>query len=121
MSKEIYVNDIFDIIYSKDDRVSLKALFSYLSSSLVQFLTEYFIQRDITSNVVRELPFPDFSSSDLIEMEKLVEQWLNSAMTEEEFLIMRRGIDKIVYKVFDLSKKELDFVNSSSKYNWKHE
>ncbi|MCG3223658.1 MAG: N-6 DNA methylase, partial [Candidatus Heimdallarchaeota archaeon] len=43
MSKEIYVNDIFDIIYSKDDKVSLKALFSYLSSSLVQFLTEYFI------------------------------------------------------------------------------
>ncbi|MHA1551718.1 MAG: Eco57I restriction-modification methylase domain-containing protein [Candidatus Heimdallarchaeaceae archaeon] len=121
MSKEIYVNDIFDIIYSKDEIVSLKALFGYLSSSLIQYLTEYFIIRDITSNVVRELPFPDFSSSDLIEMEKLVEQWLNSAMTEEEFLIMRRGIDKILYKVFDLSKKELDFVNSSSKYNWKHE
>jgi len=121
MSKEIYVNDIFDIIYSKDDIVSLKALFGYLSSSLVQYLTEYFIQRDITSNVVRELPFPDFSSSDLSMMEKLVDQWLNSAMDEEAFLTMRREIDKTVYQVFSLNKEESDFVNSNAKYNWKHE
>ena len=121
MSKEIYVNDIFDIIYSKDEIVSLKALFGYLSSSLIQYLTEYFIIRDITSNIVRELPFPDFSSSELLVMEQLVEQWLNSTKGEKEFMIMRREIDKIVYKIFDLNKEELDFVNSSSKYNWKHE
>ncbi len=121
MSKEIYVNDIFDIIYPKDEIVSLKALFGYLSSSLIQYLTEHFILRDITSNVVRELPFPDFSSSDLLVMEKLVEQWLNSAKGEDKFLKMRREIDKIVYQIFDLNKKELDFVNSNAKYNWKHE
>ncbi len=120
-SKEIYVNDIFDIIYPKDEIVSLKALFGYLSSSLIQYLTEHFILRDITSNVVRELPFPDFSSSDLLVMEKLVEQWLNSAKGEDKFLKMRREIDKIVYQIFDLNKKELDFVNSNAKYNWKHE
>ncbi len=121
MSKEIYVNDIFDIIYSKVDKVSLKALFSYLSSSLVQYLTEYFIQRDITSNVVRELPFPNFSSSELLKMEQLVDQWLNSKMGEEAFLKMRREIDKIVYNVFDLNKEESYFINSNCKYNWKHE
>ncbi|MCK4973096.1 MAG: N-6 DNA methylase, partial [Candidatus Heimdallarchaeota archaeon] len=90
MTTEIYVNDIFDIIYSKDEIVSLKALFGYLSSSLIQYLTEYFIIRDITSNIVRELPFPDFSSSELLVMEQLVEQWLNSTKGEKEFLIMRR-------------------------------
>ncbi|MHA1202506.1 MAG: N-6 DNA methylase [Candidatus Heimdallarchaeaceae archaeon] len=121
MSKEIYVNDIFDIIYPKDEIVSLKALFGYLSSSLVQYLTEYFVLRDITSNIVRELPFPDFSSSDLLVMEKLVEQWLDSAKGEEEFLKMRREIDKIVYLIFDLNKKESDFVNSNSRYDWKYE
>jgi hypothetical protein len=121
MSKEIYVNDIFDIIYSKDENVSLKALFGYLSSSLVQYLAEYFIQRDITSNVVRELPFPDFSSSDLLVMEQLVEQWLNSAKGEDEFQRMRMEIDKIVGLIFDLSKEESEFINSNGKYNWKHE
>lgn len=121
MSKEIYVNDIFDIIYSKEETVSLKALFGYLSSSLVQYLAEYFIQRDITSNVVRELPFPNFSSSDLLVLDQLVGQWLNSTKSEEEFLKMRREIDKIVYQIYDLNKEESDLVNSSSKYNWKYE
>ncbi len=121
LSKEIYVNDIFDIIYSIDEKVSLKALFGYLSSSLTQYLAEYFIQRDITSNVVRELPYPDFSSNNLLVMEQLVDQWLNSAKGEEEFQRLRSEIDKIVYKIFDFNKEESDFVNSNSRYNWKHE
>ncbi|MBY9002241.1 MAG: N-6 DNA methylase, partial [Candidatus Heimdallarchaeota archaeon] len=61
LSKEIYVNDIFDMMYSTNKKISLEALFGYLSSSLIQYLTEYFIQRDITSNTVRELPFPKFT------------------------------------------------------------
>ncbi|MHA1419550.1 MAG: Eco57I restriction-modification methylase domain-containing protein [Candidatus Heimdallarchaeaceae archaeon] len=121
LSKEIYVNDIFDIIYSKDEKVSLKALFGYLSTSLVQYLTEYFIQRDITSNVVRELPFPNFNSGELSMIEQVVNQWLDSVKGEEEFLIMRKAVNKIVYDNLDLSEKEVNFVNSNTKHIWKHE
>ncbi|MFW9853179.1 MAG: Eco57I restriction-modification methylase domain-containing protein, partial [Candidatus Thorarchaeota archaeon] len=88
-----YVNDIFDIIYTSD-LSKLLTIFGYLSSSLVQFLMETYIQRDITSNQLRELPYPDLEKKDKKEVETAVNQWINSRKNKKNIQKLRSKMDE---------------------------
>ena len=118
-SKEIYVNDIFDIMYSKTKKISLKTIFGYLSSTLIQFLAENIIQRDINSNTVRDLPFPNFLEIEANEIDEAVNRWIESSMSKEEFLKMRDCVDNIITNIFNITKKEQSELLERTNIYWK--
>ncbi len=115
----LYVNDIFDIIYQKKEDVSLKVVFGYLCSSFVQMLTEGYLQRDITSNIVRELPFPNFNSNDMKRIEKFVDNWIISEKNLNDFKSLRENIDTLLSEICDFSVDMIGYLKHEVKINWK--
>ncbi|MHA1200203.1 MAG: Eco57I restriction-modification methylase domain-containing protein [Candidatus Heimdallarchaeaceae archaeon] len=117
--EDLYVNDIFDIIYTSDDQIPLKALFGYLCSSFIQLLAEGFLQRDITSNIVRDLPIPDFRTDDLKHLELIVDRWISSMKTLEDFELLRLDVDSLLSDICDFSNDLIRLLNIDIKINWK--
>ena len=116
---DYYVNDIFDIILPKDDAISIKVIFGYLVSSFVQLLVENYVQRDITSNVVRELPFPNFNEEVKKEIELGVDKWLLSDKTLEEFKLLRKIVDTIITRLLKFSPQLIEYLENNVKVHWK--
>lgn len=119
LQDNLYVNDIFDIIYQKTEEVSLKVIFGYLCSSFVQMLTEGYLQRDITSNIVRELPFPNFNSNDMKRIEKFVDNWIRSEKNLDDFKSLRENIDTLLSEICDFSIDMIGYLKLEVKINWK--
>ncbi len=119
LNQNLYVNDIFDIIYMKDDRISLKAMFGYLSSSFIQLMAEGYLQRDITSNTVRELPIPDFQTNDLKQLEHSVDNWIASTKTLSDFRKLRLEVDELLSNICDFSIDLIGYLKHEVEINWK--
>jgi len=119
MDDNLYVNDIFDIIYTNNSKISLKALFGYLCSSYIQLITEGYLQRDITSNIVRFLPIPHFNKMELTKMEKAVDVWLNSHKNLKNFKELRNEIDHLLSIICEFSTNMLDYLRLNVEVNWK--
>lgn len=117
LSRCYYVNDIFDVIFSSDES-TLFTIFGYLSSSLVQILMESYIQRDITSNLVRELPFPNLSNEELKKIEKAVNQWVNSKKTKDDIENLRNLVDKTIFELHNIPEKIQVFIQEIAKLHW---
>jgi hypothetical protein len=119
LDQNLYVNDIFDIITSSDDSISLKALFGYLSSSFVQLLAEGYLQRDITSNTVRNLPFPNIGDTELKILEQAVNTWLDSEKSLNDFNNFRNQVDNLLSNICDFSKDMTNYLSEEVSSNWK--
>jgi len=117
LSKAYYVNDIFDIIYASDES-KLFTIFGYLSSTLVQFLMENYIQRDITSNLVRELPCPHLDKEGLRNIETAVIQWINSAKNSSDLKKMRHLVDEIIFDFYNILAETKEYVQENTKLYW---
>ncbi|MHA1400456.1 MAG: Eco57I restriction-modification methylase domain-containing protein [Candidatus Heimdallarchaeaceae archaeon] len=98
----VYVNDIFDIIIPKVNKISLLGLFGYLCSSFTQFLIENYLQRDITSNRIRLTPVPTLDSTIWYKLEELTKLWLGSSKDQNSIIEFRREIDRLVYNYFKI-------------------
>ncbi len=116
-SEGYFVNDIFDIIYTSD-RSTLLTTFGYLSSTLVQFLMETYIQRDITSNQLRELPYPELGKEDTRKIETAVNQWIISTKNREDVQELRRNMDEIVFSFYNIPDEIIEYIKESTKLHW---
>ncbi len=119
LDQNLYVNDIFDIIYVQDDKISLKALFGYLCSSFIQLLAEGYLQRDITSNIVRSLPIPNLGIKELSLLEQEVDGWIKSRKTLKDFETLRKGIDLILSENCGFFYSLVNYLKTEVKINWK--
>ncbi|MCE7742255.1 MAG: hypothetical protein GOP50_07320 [Candidatus Heimdallarchaeota archaeon] len=117
--QDLYVNDIFDVIYPLDDQISLKMLFGYLCSSFIQLLTEGYLQRDITSNIVRWLPIPKMDEREIKLIEQAVECWISSVKTLGNFKVFRDKIDYLLSNICDFSRGLIKYLEREVKINWK--
>ncbi|MHA1408059.1 MAG: Eco57I restriction-modification methylase domain-containing protein [Candidatus Heimdallarchaeaceae archaeon] len=111
---EYYVNDLFDIIIPKLNRIDLFSLFGYLSSSLIQFLAEGFLQRDITSNHVRFLPSIRLTTDEYSALKNAVKVWLESNRTKSDAMMMRKAIDSVVYTAMNLPDHIQNFIEEKT-------
>ena len=115
---DYYVNDIFDIIFPKKDKEDIKVIFGCLNSSLFQFLAENYLQRDITSNFVRKLPYPILSEKNNNEIRNAVNDWLSSKKHKDDIRILRREIDRVINKHYKLSKEVKDLLENKAILRW---
>ncbi|NPD90117.1 MAG: N-6 DNA methylase [Asgard group archaeon] len=113
-----YVNDIFDVIIPKQNGYDVKTIFGCLSSSIFQFLAENYLQRDITSNFVRSLPYPNLSDTDIEEIKRAVDRWLTSIKSKEDFIVMREKIDQVINNYYKLSKDIRATLENNLKLRW---
>ncbi len=114
-----YVNDIFDIIFPKHNQYSVKFIYGYLCSSTIQLLAESLLVRDITSNVVRDFPFPSMNYKQCTEIEESVDLWLKSQKTEDDFLKMRRKINNSIYDFWQFPDEIKTFIEDYIDLNWR--
>lgn len=114
-----YVNDIFDIIFPKTNQFSVKFIYAYLCSSLIQLLAESLLVRDITSNIVRNFPFPCLNSIQSSELEECVNIWLSSSKTVNDFLNMRKKIDCLIFDFWDFPTEIRIFIENHINLNWR--
>ena len=113
-----YVNDIFDIIIPNINKISLEALFAYLSSSLVQFIIESCLQRDITSNQVRQLPFLNFTAEEKKKLGLITSEWIKSSKKEKDFVQLREKVDKIIFEKIKVSTKLVQYIKKNTTFHW---
>ena len=113
-----YVNDIFDVIVPKPNGLDAKTIFGFLSSSIFQFLAENYLQRDITSNFVRGLPYPNLSDAELEEIKIAVESWLSSPKNKDDIISMRKRIDLVINNYYQLSKGIRKVLENDLKLRW---
>jgi hypothetical protein len=116
-SEGYFVNDIFDIIYTSDKKTLLMT-FGYLSSTLVQFLMETCIQRDITSNQLRELPFPNLGEEDKRKIETAVNHWIDSTKNKKDIQKLKRSIDEIVFRIYNIPNEIIEYIKENTKLHW---
>ena len=116
-SEGYYVNDIFDIIYTSN-RSSLLVIFGFLSSTLVQFLMETTIQRDITSNQVRELPYPKLEKGDKRKIETAVNHWINSTRNKKDIEKLRQKMDEILSNFYNIPNEIIEYIQENTKLHW---
>jgi hypothetical protein len=119
LSGNHYVNDIFDFIIPKTNLFSIKFIYGYLCSSLIQLLAESLLIRDITSNIVRNFPFPTLTESQCSDVERSVEIWLNSQKKIEDFLLMRKEIDRIIFDYWGFSDDVKSFIETNVDLIWR--
>ncbi len=119
LNGDYYVNDIFDIMYSKKKQISTKIIYGYLCSSFIQLLAESLLVRDITSNIVRQFPFPKFNFDQLSKIEESVAKWLLSQSTENDFSIMRKEVDKIVFDYWSFPDEIRKYIENSAFLRWR--
>ncbi|GAG38353.1 unnamed protein product, partial [marine sediment metagenome] len=113
-----YVNDIFDVMVPKPNGLDAKTIFGCLSSSILQFLAENYLQRDITSNFVRGLPYPNLSDAELEEIKIAVESWLSSPKNKDDIISMRKRIDLVINNYYQLSKGIRKVLENDLKLRW---
>ncbi|MCG3222353.1 MAG: N-6 DNA methylase [Candidatus Heimdallarchaeota archaeon] len=113
-----YVNDIFDVIIPKPDVCDAKILFGCLCSSIFQFIAENHLQRDITSNFVRRLPYPKLSDKDNKEIKNAVDSWLTSPKSKEDIISLRKKTDQVINNHYQLSKNTLAMLENNLKLHW---
>ncbi len=119
LNGDYYVNDIFDIMYSKKKQISTKIIYGYLCSSFIQLLAESLLVRDITSNVVRQFPFPRFNLEQLSKIEESVDKWLLSQSMENDFSIMRKEVDEIVFDYWSFPVEIRKYIRNNVYLRWR--
>ena len=119
LNGDYYVNDIFDIMYSKKKQISTKIIYGYLCSSFIQLLAESLLVRDITSNIVRQFPFPKFNLEQLSKIEESVDKWLLSQSMENDFSIMRKEIDEIVFDNWRFPEEIRKYIINNACLHWR--
>ncbi|MCE7738602.1 MAG: N-6 DNA methylase [Candidatus Heimdallarchaeota archaeon] len=119
LNGDYYVNDIFDIMYSKKKQISTKIIYGYLCSSFIQLLAESPLVRDITSNIVRQFPFPKFKFEQLSKIEESVDKWLLSQSTENDFSKMRKEVDEIVFDHWRFPDEIRKYIENSAFLRWR--
>ncbi|MCG3259260.1 MAG: N-6 DNA methylase [Candidatus Heimdallarchaeota archaeon] len=119
LNGDYYVNDIFDIMYSKKEQISIKIIYGYLCSSFIQLIAESLLVRDITSNVVRQFPFPRFNFEQISKIEKSVDRWLFSQRTENDFSKMRKEVDEIVFNHWRFPDEIRKYFDNNTHLRWK--
>lgn len=119
LNGDYYVNDIFDIMYSKKKQISTKIIYGYLCSSFIQLLAESLLVRDITSNVVRQFPFPRFNLEQLSKIEESVDKWLLSQSMENDFSIMRKEVDEIVFDYWRFPVEIRKYFENNAYLHWR--
>ncbi|MCE7749769.1 MAG: N-6 DNA methylase [Candidatus Heimdallarchaeota archaeon] len=119
LNGDYYVNDIFDIMYSKNKQISTKIIYGYLCSSFIQLIAESLLVRDITSNVVRQFPFPMFNSEQLNKIEESVDKWLLSQSTENDFSKMRKEVDEIVFDYWRFPVEIRKYIIKNTNLRWR--
>ncbi len=115
---DFYVNDIFDMIIPNLEKISLNALFGYLTSSLIQFLSESYLQRDITSNTVRQLPYLDLETQHVESIDKFVTEWQNSGKKKDDTLLLREKVDEIIFNRIDIPKRIIKQIKEKAVLHW---
>jgi len=114
---EYYVNDIFDIIIPKNSQErSLVSFFGYLCSSFVQYFAEGFIQRDITSNFVRNLPV-FIREENEEEIYLATKKWLAN-VTKKSTKELRYIVDDIIFSNLKLPNALQEEILSSTPLRW---
>ena len=119
LNGDYYVNDIFDIMYSKKKQISTKIIYGYLCSSFIQLLAESPLVRDITSNIVRQFPFPKFKFEQLSKIEESVDEWLLSQSTENDFSKMRKEVDEIVFDHWRFPDEIRKYIENNAFLRWR--
>jgi len=119
LNGDYYVNDIFDIMYSKKKQISTKIIYGYLCSSFIQLLAESLLVRDITSNIVRQFPFPKFNFEQQSKIEESVDKWLLSQSMENDFSIMRKEIDEIVFDNWRFPEEIRKYIINNACLHWR--
>ena len=113
---EFFVNDIFDVIVPKEEKnYDIVTLFGYLSSSFVQYLIENYLQRDITSNVVREIPVIIGERKN--EIYTLTKKWRKS-ITKVTTIEFRERIDGVIFEILKLPEKFKLIIKKQAPLRW---
>ncbi len=116
-----YFNDIFDL-FLPTANLTINQLFGYLLSSWIHYLTENYIQRDITSNFVRDLPVLSLSKSEWKTIGHIVTAFLDEAENTfidlKEVQTTQENIDKIIFDHLNISSKFQEEIIKETALNW---
>lgn len=109
----VYGTQGLNFIVAKNDNQSIYFLLGLLNSSLMNYLyATKFLNVAIKAEYLKETPVPNVTDAEVKNIEKLVQKALKTS-NEIEIQSIERQINTIVYKLFNLSRDEIETIENT--------